>query len=265
MRAALLPATALLLALTAPAGALKPVKYPEVKVELPPAAATDPEFQALRTALNEAVAKKDVAALTALVGPTFAWTVDGTLAGQMDLGRDAAHNFRVAFGFREAGRDADSPVQDGPYWDALADLVRDPAVEKPQGTINLLCGPPTVVADNKALEQAQRTIQEPNENVDWYYTNPDTEVTASPGSGASLGKVTRIAVPVLEVHPTAPNAQNPPPPTHYKILLPSGRLGWVPVNAAQPLVSDRLCYAKTVDGKWRIGGYDQVEQDGGQQ
>jgi hypothetical protein len=49
-----------------------------------------------------------------------------------------------------------------------------------------------------------------------------------------------------------------PPPTHFEVLLPSGRTGWVPVAAVRPLETDHLCYARTPAGEWRIAAIDQA-------
>lgn len=254
-------ALALSLALAGPASAVKKVRFAEVKVELAQPFEVDPAFGTMRAALADAIARKDVTALAGLVAPTFVWTVNGSLTEQLDLGRDAGHNLRVAFGFREPGKDADGPVENGPYWDTLADLTRDPGVEKP-GESNLVCGPLSATADEAALERAQKAIREGDEAIDWFYAVPDTAVSASPGGGgAPVGTVGRIAVPVLDAHPAAPEGQTAPPATHYQILLPSGKTGWIPVQAARPLVSDRLCYSRTADGQWRIASYDQIEQE----
>jgi hypothetical protein len=52
----------------------------------------------------------------------------------------------------------------------------------------------------------------------------------------------------------------PSPPTHYEVLLPSGRAGWVPVTAVRPLKTDHLCYARTPAGEWKIAAFDQAER-----
>jgi hypothetical protein len=41
--------------------------------------------------------------------------------------------------------------------------------------------------------------------------------------------------------------------------LPSARTGWIPASAARPIAAERLCYAKAVDGQWKIVGYDQPQ------
>jgi hypothetical protein len=46
----------------------------------------------------------------------------------------------------------------------------------------------------------------------------------------------------------------------YTQLLPSGKSGWIPVAAARPLITNRLCYAKTPNGDWKIASIDQADQ-----
>ena len=50
-----------------------------------------------------------------------------------------------------------------------------------------------------------------------------------------------------------------PTPTHLQVLLPSGKTGWIPASVVRPMDSDRLCYAKTADGAWKIAAFDQSE------
>src|ERR1700736_2014696 len=98
---------------TASLAAVKEVPYPAVKVELAEAYTPDAAFEKMRKAFAEAVAKKDTQALFSLVGPTLVWMSQGAAIDQFDFGRDALHNFKVVFGFRETGKDTDGGVPDG--------------------------------------------------------------------------------------------------------------------------------------------------------
>jgi hypothetical protein len=49
------------------------------------------------------------------------------------------------------------------------------------------------------------------------------------------------------------------PATHVEVLMPNGKSGWVPASAVRPWDSERLCYAKTPKGDWKISAYDQLE------
>src|ERR1700733_5776369 len=99
MTRVLLAATAIAVAFATPALAIiKRAPYPEIKIEMAEAYRPEPAFEGMRKAFMIAVAKKDKAALMNLVGPTFLWTYDDEIADSFDFGRDAAHNFKVAFG-----------------------------------------------------------------------------------------------------------------------------------------------------------------------
>ena len=50
------------------------------------------------------------------------------------------------------------------------------------------------------------------------------------------------------------------PGAHIEVLLPSGKSGWIPVAAARPVVTNRMCYAKNSAGEWKIVLFDQAEE-----
>jgi hypothetical protein len=245
----------------AASAAVKKVPYPEVKVEFAAAYQPDAVFTAMITQFSAAVASKDRNALFALVGPTFVWTLNGVLTDELDLGRDALHNFKVVFGFRPAGATADAPVPSGPFWDALAVFAADKTFYKATDSGNLICSPLQAnVVDDSVFEQAQQKIEAGEPAPEWYFVLQETAVAKSPGDrGPPIAKVKIVALPVLSVSPAAKDGQPAPPPEFLEVLLSSGRTGWIPASAARPLAVERLCYAKTVDGKWKIVGYDQPQ------
>jgi hypothetical protein len=263
MRFHLLGAAALMaLALgTAPAVAVKRVPYPEIKVEVLPVYQPEPAFAAMRRAFAEAVAKKEPNALFTLLGPTFVWTAQGELAEEFDLGRDALHNFKVVFGFRGPGKDVDGGVEQGPFWTALAAFAEDATYYRETEGGNLICGPiGAIVSDDQLFEQAQKKLDTPDEPAEWYFPIGETSVSRSPGdTAAPLTKLGKVAIPVVGAYPPSQEGQSGPPPTHFEVLLPSGKSGWVPAATVRPLVSERLCYAKTAGGEWKIVRYDQPE------
>jgi hypothetical protein len=254
-------------ALASPAGAtVKKVAYPEVKVDVTSPYKPEPAFQSMWKALGDAVAAKNTAALMALVGPMFVWTSQGTMIDQLDPGRDAVHNFKVVFGFRAAGKDQDGGVDNGPYWDMLAGFLQDVTFSKLSDLTSEVCGPMQIELQNEdTLEAAQKKITAGDDSGDWYAIATETAVTKAPNDqGPPVAKVNKIAVPMLNTFPAAKEGQPEPQATHGEILLPSGKTGWVPIAALRPLDHDRLCFAKTADGAWKIVGFDESGQDNGQ-
>jgi hypothetical protein len=253
-------AVACALALPASA-AIKKVPYPEVKVEVVEAYKPDAAFEAMRKKFREAVAKKDAQALFGLVAPTFVWTFQGGSSDQFDMGRDALHNFKVVFGFRPQGADADGPVENGPFWEALAAFANDGTYYQEEKAGNLVCGPITANAvDDDVMEKARNKLEVGEETADWYFTLAPTPVAKAPNdSGPPVGKVGIVALPALSVYPPVQEGKPAVPATHVEVLMPNGKSGWVPASAVRPWDSERLCYAKTPGGDWNISAYDQLE------
>jgi hypothetical protein len=265
MRFGLLGATTVLIAVglgSVSSAAVKKVAYPEVKVTVNEAYKPDAAFEKMRAAFADAVAKKDAEALSGLIAPTFLWTLSGAPADQLDLGRDAIHNFKVVFGFRALGKDVDGGVEDGPYWDALAAFAGDATYYAATDAGNLVCGPIAAdVADDKIFEQARKKIENGNDGADWYFTLTETAVAKAPSdAGPPIAKVGRVALPLISLYPPTKQGEPAPQPTHLEMLLPAGKSGWIPAAAVRPLISDRLCYAKTPNGDWKIASIDQAGQ-----
>ncbi len=248
--------------------AIKNVPYGEVTVEIAAQRQPEPAFQAFWVALSDAVASRNAAALFALVGPTFVWTVRGALTEEFDPGRDALHNFKVVFGFRAQGKDEDGGVENGPYWDELAQFARDPSFYSASDKTSMICGPLLAEAtDAAALDEAQQRVEIGDDFGTWYFTAGDTPVTKSPGdSGTPIARLGKVAFPVIGTFPAPKDGKTTdgtaiPLPTHYEVLLSSGKTGWIAAAAARPLTADRLCYAKTRDGRWTIVNFDQGQDD----
>jgi hypothetical protein len=173
---------------------------------------------------------------------------------------NAIHNFKVVFGFRALGKDKDGGVDNGPYWDALAAFAGDSTYYVATDSGNLICGPIAAdVANDNIFEQASKKIETGDDRADWYFTLANTDVAKAPGdTGASVAKVGTVALPMLSFYPPAKEGQ--PQPTDVEVLLPSGKSGWIPATAVRPLFTERLCYAKTPSGDWKIAAIDQPGQ-----
>jgi hypothetical protein len=243
-------------AATSTDAAIKKIPYPEVKVRVEEYKSDD-ALMGMRKSFSEAVSKKNSAALFGLVGPTFVWTKGNALTEDFDLGSDALHNFKVVFGFREADKDEDGGVDGGPYWDLLAAFAGDPTAY--EESANKVCTPTTAtVVDDKVFDLASSKIETDQDAADWYFTLADTPVSKAPGdSGPPIGKLGTVAIPVLSVHPPSPEGSPAVTPTHLEVLMPNGRTGWIAASAARSYSAERLCFARTAKGEWKIVVYDQ--------
>ena len=141
--------------------AIKKVPYPEVTVEVAAGATAGSRIWPFWKAFSDAVKSRNAAALFALVGPGFVWTSQATLTAEFDPGRDALHNFKVVFGFRQQGRDEDGGVENGPYWEELAQFAADPVFYSASDKTSLICGPLLAeVTDAAVFEQARKHHRE---------------------------------------------------------------------------------------------------------
>jgi hypothetical protein len=261
MRSLLISATAAAFITAGNAAAraeVKQVPYPAVKVKLAEAYSPDAAFQKMQISFAQASAAKDAQALLSLVGPTFLWMSRGELNDQFDFGRGPLDNFAAVFGFAESGNGAGSAAANGPLWDVLTAFAGDRSFYT--ATDTLVCGPTSAtIVDDDNFNSAKKKISA-DASVEWYFTSADTIATSTPtDAGSPVGHVSQIALPVLSLFPQAKDGQLKPPVTHLQVLLPSGKSGWIPISAALPLVTDRLCYAVTSDGSWKFAAFDQAE------
>jgi hypothetical protein len=246
--------------LTAGAAAdVRRVAYPRVKVEINEAYKPDPAFEAMRKSFAGAVARKDANAVFDLIAPGFVWTVGGALSGDYDPSRSALHHFKVLFGFREYGKDVDGGVADGPYWSSLTTFANEQTYYQTESG-NLVCSPLAASVENEDTMEEARNKVETDDGAEWYFVLRDTPVARAVNDrGLPIARLNQEAVPILSVHPKAEEGKEAPTPTHFEVLLPSGRAGWIPAEAALPLDTGRLCYIAVPGGAWKIAIYDASE------
>lgn len=250
-----------ILALAGPASAETAVRYPQVRVELGNVYKPNAEFEKFRKAFSSAVDKKDLNALSALVAPGFVWTVAGSLAVEHDVSRDAQHNFRVVFGFRAPEKDADGGVENGPFWSMLKRFADDDSLNVVSDNGNLVCSPNSAsVVNTEVYDRASNMVANSFEDAWWVFLLQATPVTKGPEDNTPMGKLAVEAVPVLSTYPDKADV-----PTHYEILMTSGRRGWIPAKAARPMQADRLCYVQMPNGDWKIGIFDAADTDSSDQ
>jgi len=249
------------IAASSPALAIKKAPYEAVRVNVAKVLEPDPAFKAMIDRLAAAAATKNADALFALVGPTFTWTVGGEPHENFDHGRSALDNFKVVFGFQQPDAATKDSAEDGPAWEQIAAYAEDGTFFTVPEAKNLVCGPLLAETVNAAvLERAEKKLQTPGETILWHFAMQDTPVRSEPDDkSATIGRSGIAALPVLDAHPPQ-DTDNAPKPTHLEVLLPTGKSGWIPAGVMRSLESNRLCYAKTATGEWKIAAFEELAE-----
>jgi len=227
---------------------------PYTPVAITPAApATDPSFEAFRKQLADVAKRKDRAGLTRLVvAQGFFWqreTGDGA-----DKHKSGIDNLAAAIGLN---------AKEGFGWDALNEAAQDPTLEPMPERNGVMCAPAGPKFDDKAFEQLIKATG--TEDGDWGFPNgPNIEVRGGPQPNAPV--VEKLGMHLVWVVPDdAPPATNarpnqpPPAPPALKIVTPSGKVGYVAIDAISPVGVDQICYIKDASG-WKIAGFIGGEQ-----
>ena len=223
---------------------LKPPPPPPIKPYTavpakPPVAYADPSFQDFRKALADIAAKKDRAALAKIVVPKgFFWMQEKDMADPKKSGID---NLAKAINL---------DAKDGSGWDVVAGFTADPTAADLPDKKGVICAPSDPTVDAKAFENLVNTTQ--TDPSDWGYVVKDgTEVRAQAEPNAPV--VEKLGLNLTRVLPDqADQGANAPPFLH--IATPSGKSGYVAMDALAPLGGDEMCYVKDAGG-WKITGY----------
>jgi hypothetical protein len=198
----------------------------------------DASLEAFRKQLGAVAEKKDRKALAALIAPNFFWM--GENGDKADKKRSGIDNLAKAIGLDD---------KDTPGWDMLAAASNDPTGTPFPDRKDTVCTPADPVFEPPALEALAKATGT-NEG-DWGFpTQPGLEVrsTAQPNSPV----VEKLGMHFVLVMPEDTPGNQPSP--MLRVVAPSGKTGYVPVEAINPLGSDQLCYSKEAAG-WKISGF----------
>ena len=217
-----------------------PVKPYQPVAVTPPPAFTDPSFTAFRAQLADAVAHKDRAALGKLVlAQGFFWMQDKDLA---DKRKPGIANLATAI---------DLDAKDGSGWDMLDGFAHEPTAEPLPDQQTVICAPAAPRFDLKAFEALIKSTQ--TEPPDWGYpTKNGLDVRAAAKPDAPV--VEKIGLILVRVLPDGAAPDNPNQAPLLHIALPSGKTGFVSIEALSSLGGDQMCYTKDASG-WKIAGY----------
>ena len=213
----------------------QPKPYKPVPIALPEPV-KDPSFAAFRKQLLGIAERKDRAALAKVIAKDFFWIPqDKNIA---DKSKSPLDNLSRAIGLDQA---------DG--WDIIAIFADDPTADPDPQRKGVICAPADPKYDANAAEALGQATG--TQSGSWYYPVGDgVEVRDQPSAtGKVIGK---LGMHLIWIHPDDSPA-SAVQADMVRIVLPSGKFGFVSVDALLPLPGDLLCYVKE-GNDWKIAG-----------
>jgi hypothetical protein len=221
--------------------AAPPGPYKPVAVKVAPIV-TDPSLEAFRKELIAVAQRKDRAALARMVVTKgFFWERDD---GQgADPKKSSIDNLAIGFNLDDA---------DSPGWDALAQAAADPHAAPDPRKKGVACAPVVPELDGKAFEAlAQATKTDPNE---WGFPYAaGVEVRADPKADAPVIEKLGLVLVRVTIDESPLHAVEGTGAEWLRVIVPSGKVGYVAAGSIGALVSDQICYLKDASG-WKIAG-----------
>jgi hypothetical protein len=228
-----------------PPGGFKPPPMAPVKPYKPvaitlPGPYNDASFAAFRKQLADAAQHKDRAALTKLVVTQgFFWMQEKDLA---DKRKSGIANLATAI---------DLDAKDGSGWAALVGYASEPTAAPLPDRQGLICAPADPNVDPKAFEALVQSTQ--TAPPDWGYPTRDGVEVRNAGK-PNAPVVEKLGLTLVRVLPDSAPPDDADQPPFLHIATPSGKAGFVPMDAVSGLGGDAMCYAKDASG-WKITGY----------
>lgn len=216
-----------------PEAAFKPYKAVAV---VPPTEVKDAELSALRDKIADATKNRDRAALAKLVvSGGFFWDRDGKDAAK---GRPGIDGLSVALGLSK---------KEGVGWDILGGFADLPTAAPSAPRKGVVCVPGEPRFDTRAFDALLKDTQ--TDIASWTYPlTAGVEVRATPQYGAPV--VEKLGLTFVRVLPESASRN----PNYIRLLTPSGKPGFVAIEAVATYGNDQLCFARE-GGAWKIGGY----------
>jgi len=225
-----------------PAQAPAPPKPYKPVAVAPAAPANDPSFDAFRKQLADIAKKKDKSALGQIVvAQGFFW--EGESGDQADKKKSSIENLAAAIALDD---------KQGIGWDSLNAAAQEPTLEAYGDKQGVMCAPASPKFDEKAFDELTKDTQ--TDVSEWGIPiKAGIEVRGAAQANAPvIDKLTANLIRVLPDESTS--SAGGPPPAFLRVVLPSGKVGYAPVDAIAPMASDQICYQK--DGNnWKIVGY----------
>ena len=219
---------------------MAPIKpYQTVAVTLPKEF-KDPKFVAFRKQLGEIAEHKDKAALGKIVvGQGFFWMQDKDVADKKKTG---LANLAIAL-------DLDS--KEGAGWQFLSGYANEPTGEPLPDKPSVICAPAEPNLDIKAFEALINATN--TQSPEWAYPIQEGVEVRSAGK-PDAPVIDKLGVTLVRVLTDSAPPDDPNKEAFLHIATPSGKTGYVPLEAMSSLGTDQLCYTKE-GGAWKITGY----------
>ena len=233
--AGLLPAAAQNLSRGAPPPAAARPYKPVVITPATPL--SDAGFDASRKQLGEVARRKDRTGLAKLVvARGLFWRRENR--DTADKRKSGVDNLAEALGLNN---------KDAAGWDILAGYADDPGAAPSAEHKGAFCAPADPAFSRKEFDELIKATQ--SDASEWGYpVSANIEVHAGPQANAPV--IDTLGLAFVRVMPEA----TPTSAAYVRIVTPSGRAGYVSVDAIAPIGNDQLCYVKDGDA-WKIGGY----------
>jgi hypothetical protein len=227
----------------APSAPATPAPYKAVAITLPETL-KDPGFEALRKELAGIAQRKDRAALARLtVQKGFFW--ERETGNGADPKKSGIANFAAAIGL-------DSPDDPETGWDMIMIYAEDATVFGLSDKPGVVCGPadPGFNEDEfQALLTATKT-----DVSDWIYPiKPGIDLRSASRPNAPVAE--KVGLTFIRVMATdaPPDTANPAEADLLRVMLPSGKTGFVKGDEIASLGVSQICYVKE-GGAWKITG-----------
>lgn len=220
----------------------KAAPYKSVAITLPESL-KDPSFEAFRKALAAIAERKDRAALTkVIVSKGFFWERES--GNGADPKKSGIANFAAAIGLDNA-EDPDAG------WDTIAIYAEDATVFGLSDRPGVVCGPGDPGFNE---DEFQALLNATKSDVgDWVYpVITSVELRSAPRPNApSVDKVGLTFIRMLAFD--AANAKDPAAADFVRVMIPSGKIGYVKAAEIASLGVSQICYVKE-GGAWKVAG-----------
>lgn len=220
--------------------AAAPVKPYKPVAVTPPAALSDPSFEAFRKQLADIAGRKDRAGLTKLmVAQGFFWLQQKDVT---DKKKPAIENLAKAI---------DLDNQDGSGWAVIAGYAGEPTAGPMPAHQGVMCAPGNPTFDPKAFQALIQSTK--TDFSEWSYPVQDgVDVHAAAQASSPVSE--KLGMNLVRVLPDSAPPDNPNDPFFLHVAPPSAKAGFVDAQMLAPLAGDKMCYVKDSTG-WKITGY----------